>query len=524
MFSEKSTPSVAGDSYTDTTLPAAPTLRDYQKKAVEEIVEISILKQRTLVYAPTGAGKTIIAAASMERFVKRGERNLFCVANDCLVSQTLRALDKFDLLEYVGVIKSGWKENRNAPIQIASLQSMLPRPWWRDYNPDNVFWDECHRTAFFSMADAIEEQCPDAAYYGLTATPWRSKNTESMGDKFDHLIFVASTLDLIRDGHLVKPIVYSADGIDQNAIDSIDTSSGDFDERQLSLVCNTEEAILLAIASYKKICYGRLGLYYAVNVQHSKDACAAFNAAGIPAGHIDGKTPTKEREALIEQLWRGEIRMLCSCAALQEGFDCPPVSCIIDAHPTKTISVWIQRIGRGIRTHKGKTECIVLDQAANSKRFSPIEDITREHIHLDKSDILTPGVSPLKECPSCRVMIRTFEMTCPHCGYEYPPKAKPLAVQELEMRLNPTDKAAYTFLRQKVVEGWNDNRHPGWAWHRFKDRHGYLPPKPWFFGAIFGYEPHPSEEELYASYLDGLGLSQQDALFWLNCEFSGGDR
>jgi superfamily II DNA or RNA helicase len=107
---------------------ASVPLRPYQKKAIADVYNLirSGIK-RAVIFAPTGAGKTVIASQIMSDAVSRFRRILFIVHRDILVSQTADKLRTFGLSENIGYIKSGWQENQNALIQIASVQT-LPFP------------------------------------------------------------------------------------------------------------------------------------------------------------------------------------------------------------------------------------------------------------------------------------------------------------------------------------------------------------------------------------------------------------
>jgi superfamily II DNA or RNA helicase len=522
----KSIPSVAGDSYTNTTLAVVPTLRDYQLKLLKDIYGNSVLGWSSLVYAPTGAGKTVVIAAFAAKLAVEGKQVFICVSADVLVSQTVDQLRRFGLEP--GIIKAGWKENREALVQVISLQSLLSRHWWKELIPSVIIFDECHHTAWLQASDALREQFPDATPFGFTATPFRTNKGEAMGDKFERLITAPFPRDLIQKGYLVKPVYYTASGIDGDAVNRVKKTGNDFDESELSSICNNPTAIAHIVRAYKQRSNGRRAILFAVNIQHSKDACGAYNAANIPAAHIDGSTSPQQRQALIEKLYDGEIKVLCSCEALEEGFDCPPVEVAMLCRPTKSRSKHIQQIGRVLRPFEEKTDCIIFDQAGNVARFGFIESISREDIRLDKGIPSVENVAPTKACPACEAIISTFLMECPQCGHIYPQVLKTSATQELERLLIPGDKPKFKFLRQRILEGWNHSPRPykpGWAKRCFEEMFGYVPPKDWFRGAIFGDEPHELDEELYADFLfnvaESEGYGEGWVNYWMSCEFGG---
>ncbi len=109
-----------------------PTLRPYQIQVIRGVYnQIRQGIKRILVFAPTGAGKTIISAQIIAHAASRGKRILFVVHRSVLIEQTYRKLTQFGLSTNIGFIKAGYPEIRDAPVQIASVQTLAKREWWR---------------------------------------------------------------------------------------------------------------------------------------------------------------------------------------------------------------------------------------------------------------------------------------------------------------------------------------------------------------------------------------------------------
>ena len=95
---------------------------------------------------------------------------------------------------------------------------------------------------------------------------------------------------------------------------------------------------------------------FATSVAHSIHIRDEFLKAGVKAAHIDGTTPKPERDAILEQLATEELELVSNCQVLTEGWDCPPVSCIVLARPTKSFGLYLQMVGRGLRSYPDKTD------------------------------------------------------------------------------------------------------------------------------------------------------------------------
>lgn len=128
--------------------PEFPKLREYQNQVREETFNaIRAGYKRILIYAATGAGKTVIGGRLVyDAAITKNRKVLFIVHRDILIKQTLETFSRFGL--NCGVIAGNYPENRIADVQIASIQTMSRRNWREWFKPDIVIADECHITAW----------------------------------------------------------------------------------------------------------------------------------------------------------------------------------------------------------------------------------------------------------------------------------------------------------------------------------------------------------------------------------------
>ena len=98
-----------------------------------------------------------------------------------------------------------------------------------------------------------------------------------------------------------------------------------------------------------------------MNVQHTKDLAVAFSEQGIKAKPVWGLMPKEDRVRVLHDLHTGAIDVVTNCDLLTEGFDEETISAIVMARPTKSKSLYIQMVGRGLRKSPGKENCLVLD-------------------------------------------------------------------------------------------------------------------------------------------------------------------
>ncbi|MBD1837221.1 DEAD/DEAH box helicase family protein [Coleofasciculus sp. FACHB-501] len=486
-------------------------LRDYQLQVKQNLYSlIRSGKKRILVFAPTGAGKTVVAAQIVADAASRGRRVWFVVDLDILIAQTWDKFKKFGL--DCGFVKAGWQEKPEASVQIVSAQTLARRGLENQIPPDVVLLDECHKTAWTAIVrQMMGEWCRSALYIGLTATPWRLSKRQGMGDIFDALVTAPMPHKLMDGGFLVKPAYYGIPGAD---LKGVRTVAGDFSESDLAIACDTSEVVERIVKEWLRLCQGRRTIVFAVNVVHSKHIRDAFLRAGIPSEHVDGTMTSKQRQPIYDRLAAGETLVVTSCQALQEGFDVPSVSAVLLCRPTKSRALYFQQIGRGLRIHpeSEKTDCIVLDQAGNVKRFGFVEDLRR--ISLTEGSDTQKGDIPVKDCPDCEALLHISVMRCPSCGYEFPAPEKVTPTQKLERLLRKEDQPKFRFFREQVKVGFQKHYAPEWASCRFKEEYKFSPPDNWRQAAIFGDNPTDNNRLTYWNYLAAIAQHKGKPRTW----------
>lgn len=312
-----------------------PTLRPYQTKFITDLyAQIRVGNKRILGFSATGSGKTVLAAQVAAHAASKNKRSLFVVHRETLISQPADKLSSFGLNE-CGFIKSGWQENRESLVQVASVQTLERRDWWQELEVHLIILDEAHLTAFSSIVKKMmTEIFPHAIYLGLTATPWRLSKKESLGDIFDSLVAAPMPHKLISSGFLVKPDYYSPNQAD---LEKVGTAvNGDFNEGQLAHACDRPELTEQIVRDWHNLAFASRTIAFTVNVAHARNLAAAFTNAGVPSAYVDGLMPYKSVERIYQQLADGKLMILCSCMKLTEGFDLPSTSAIILARPTKS--------------------------------------------------------------------------------------------------------------------------------------------------------------------------------------------
>ena len=512
------------DNYTQNLIiaPKQFELRDYQKQLKSHIYQlIRDDYKRILVYAPTGSGKTAILSAILSDALSRNKRAMLIIHRDFLVEQSKTAMIKTGIdSDDIGIIKAGYREERDRMIQIAGLQSLQNRP-----TPDGidlVILDECHSTAFFKHYQNIKQETLNAVHLGFSASPWRLKSTdEYFGLHFDAIAEGPGIGELIERGYLSRPRYYGYGGLVD--IIKLDTSkTGDFKDSQMENEFIKSEVPQAVTEKILELCDGRTGIIFNAGVEQSQLQTQLLNDAGITTVHLDASTPFKERQLYFDKLSSGEIRCISSIGCLTEGFDVPSISFVVLSRATKSRALYVQMSGRGLRTYQNKSDCLILDFGGNVKRLGMLNKkvlITLEPTPKNEDD------SMLKECDNCHSMVSIFARICPECGYVFPsnPKLDDDAIlfeQQFGELFDDETLIQVKYARSQRKARFTKQQPPDKLWETFSDKHNgdgkTFICNDWLFGAMFGGRDNNYNRQLLLEYLEQFApLNERTKANWL---------
>lgn len=452
-------------------IPAPRTLRPHQSKAIDMLRQsLAGGNRRVVLQASTGFGKTLTAAKIIESARAKGRNVLFTVPRVTLVNQTVREfLDEG--LDHIGVIQAdNPRTDASAPVQVASVQTLAKRPISDCFGL--VIVDECHET--FKVIYDLMQKWPHVHFVGLSATPW----AKGMGRHWQDLCIAADLQGLIDTGYLSKFTVFAPDVPD---LSGVKTMSGDYAEGGLEEVMSDKKLVASVVETWLAKGENRPTFCFGVNCAHAKTLLAQFQMAGVAAGYCDAYTDSVEMDLLKRQFIAGDIRVMCSVRKMTTGIDWP-VSCIIDAAPTQSEMLHVQKIGRGLRINPGTEDLIVLDHAANSLRLGLVTDI--HHTTLDGSEKGERQQSKAKaeklpkECANCAAL--HTGLICPFCGNERKPIAGIETVDGELVQIRgkvkaPTKAEKQAWWSALLTIRAAKSRSKGWASHTYKDRFGVWP-------------------------------------------------
>ena len=211
---------------------SAPDLRPYQSDNIAEFhATVASGKRRIINVAPTGAGKTIIAAAIIKSYMRAGKSVLVVAHRREIIKQTCEKLYALGISH--GIICAGVPSRPLELVQVASIQTLWTRAIHlgkMDLPPAELLViDECHHCPAATYRKIIDA-FPDAVLLGLTATPCRGDG-RGLGSIFEVIIECPQVPGLISGGYLVKTRVYAP--VDPD-LKGVKTVAGDYVENQLA--------------------------------------------------------------------------------------------------------------------------------------------------------------------------------------------------------------------------------------------------------------------------------------------------
>jgi superfamily II DNA or RNA helicase len=330
---------------------ASPSLRDYQEKAVEELVAAT---QGTFIL-PTGGGKTRTAIACIARLrtptlVLVGSRDLATQWRDELRAQ---------LGLQAGLIAGG--ESTVAPVTVALAQALARRPADELEALLECFGflvtDEAHH-APADLFRSVVDRSPAKYRLGLTATPKREDGlTPLLEFYFGPTLAEVSYAELQRRGFLLVPTVRRL----ESSFDFPYAGADDFAPMIDALVGDPDRNRLIVDAVAAEVAAGQSCLVLSGRKEHCSLLCKELVTAGVDAAELTGKVSKARRKALLGEAREGRLPVLVATSLADEGLDLPILSRAFLTFPSKAEGRTIQRLGRILRPHPSKRDAVLFD-------------------------------------------------------------------------------------------------------------------------------------------------------------------
>ncbi|EHH4588987.1 DEAD/DEAH box helicase [Escherichia coli] len=439
-----------------------------------------------LMYAPTGSGKTGLAAFVTAGMVERGMRVMFVCPYTILLNQTAERFTEYGLpWEEISFV---WRDHPNHDpsrlIQIASADTLIRREF-----PDNIdllIVDEAHMKRR-ALLEVIRDK--DIRVLGLSGTPFAAW----MGKYYECLIKPTTIRELIQRGDLSDYEFFAPSMPDLAGVKTSNTVFGrDYNEEQLASIMGSSDLVGDIVRNWLENGEDLPTICFCVNVAHANFVTREFLQAGIGAEVMTADTPHDERQDIIRRFEEGATKIIVNVGVLVAGFD-SDVRCLIYARPTKSEIRWLQCIGRALRTASGKKRALIFDHSGTVHRLGFPEDIEYDELP-GKNDGMkaSAGGSEVKaeklprECSKCHFMKPAGVHMCPKCGFR--PLGGDDVATDRDRKLSRVNKGKREYSREEKQRWWSEIKgyqnyrnatgkplSDGWCAHTYKEKFGVWP-------------------------------------------------
>lgn len=378
-----------------------------------------------IIAAATGTGKSVICAKITMDIVSLPNRRVLQLSHvKEILTQNFSKLIAFCPSAPVGIYSASLgKKQLGHQIIIAGIQSVYRKGWELGFF-HAVLIDECHLLAdsedgmYRTLIATLKQINPNVRIIGLSATPWRMKGgllTEGKNAIFDEIIYEYTIRQAIIDGYLC-PVIRKSSKV-QADLSKVRTQGGEYALGDMQLAIDKEEITQAALNEIELYASDRKSwLIFCAGVEHARHVRDALIAREISSECVTGETPADERDRILSDFKNGKIRAITNNAVLTTGTDIPSIDLIVLLRGTKSPGLMLQLVGRGMRLHPEKDNCMILDFAGNLERFGPIDLIKAPKVYERDEK----GEAPEKVCPECQTICPISTRNCPECDYEFP--------------------------------------------------------------------------------------------------------
>lgn len=465
-------------------------LRPYQQRGIADLrASIAGGARRPILLAPTGAGKTTIAGEMIRAAGAKGKRSVVIAPRRELVKQMAERIHALSGV-HPGIIMAGHPLAMHRPVQVCSFDTltarekrmMIPRA-------DLVVVDECHLSATKARREFLARYYGDAIIVGLTATP-ANDNGSGLGSVYDALVPVSTIAELTALGYLAPARYFAPSAPDLEGLKL--AKGGDFQEDELGELMDAPQLCGDIVKNWLRIAEGRSTVVFCVTRAHSRHVCEQFTRRGIRAEHLDGETPAHERAGILARVESGETTVLCNVFVATYGLDIPRLACAVLARPTLNVCLYLQMVGRVLRTFTGKGDALVIDHAGVVERHGfvdadipwslDVKETVTERRERQRGEKKQPKEITCRQCST----VFSGRRDCPKCGFSMIPKGEAIPTYEAELEEVNTRKensatdwpAKIAFIANLRAYAKERGHAPGWAAHKYREKFGVWPNDP----------------------------------------------
>lgn len=421
-------------------------LRDYQQPLVAELRQAFKQHRRVIAACPTGFGKTVIGAHVIKGAAERG-KVVYAVCHKSFLLQQFSNKLRLAGVRH-GIVSPGHYPDPRHNVYVCSLGTLRNR-LDNMRAPDWVVLDECHHSSAATWAKMFE-MFPQARFLGLTATPERPDGA-GLDRYFDTIVKGPSMAEMIAWGK-TRP----GEGLCDFQIiakpmgDYSHIGRKDFDLNGVGEAMAERKIIGDVVNEYRQHAAGRGVLIFAPTIAVSERVAAEYQGVGLNVIHLDGDSGHAAIKAGLADFASGRVVGISSVNLFLEGLDVSGVGAIQQLRPTESIVVYLQSLGRGLRSEPGKDHCVILDHVGNLERHGLPDQHREWSLEGRTRRLALEKPIPLWECGVCFTSNRMQYSRCKSCDRPKPVKGRREIEVDASVNLEALDM---DLIREQAARG-----------------------------------------------------------------------
>ena len=447
-------------------------LRYYQAEAIEALYAyFSKMQGNPLVALPTGTGKSVVIGEFVRGVMQAypGQRIMMLTHVKELIVQNLDKLLTLWPTAPAGVYSAGvGRKDSHLPITFAGIGSVA-KVAERFGHIDLVLIDEAHLvshdqdTMYRKFLADLKKVNPAVKVIGFTATTYRAGlGSLTNGGIFTDICYDQTTMEafnrLVEEGFMA-PLIPKRTTMEYDTT-GVKVRGGEFAQQELQEAVDKESLTYAACAETVQLGQDRKHwLIFAAGITHAEHVASALESMGVPTVVIHSKMTDEARDEAIAGFKAGKYRAVVNNNVLTTGFDFPAIDLIAVLRPSKSTVLWVQMLGRGTRPspETGKTNCLVLDFAGNTRRLGPINDPVVPKAKGEKGG----GMAPVRVCEACGTYNHASARVCISCGMDFPRelRIKQTAYSDELMKMSPNGGPALPIVETFTVDRLTYSEH-----------------------------------------------------------------
>ena len=363
-------------------------LRPRQIEAVNRIEDfINSKENHGLFVYPTSFGKSLVISAIAQKYQDKYFINV--TNNKELLRQNYEKYTSYGL--EASLCSASLKEVGVGKVTFATIGTLVK---FVDFFKDKevvILDDEAQEgSKVESQLHRFVKELSNYKLVGVTATPFRLSQTLSgttlkMMNR-DRNCLYKSIQDVVQISEVVEQnywsnLIYDIKNVDSSSL-VLNSTGSDYTDKSVEKFKKVNNINKKVVEEIKKLLNsGRKSILVSVPfISDAQEISSKLDSCEAVYSGMD----SKKRDKIIKNFKDLKTKVVCQVKILSVGFDHPQLDAIIMAKPTNSLTFYYQYVGRGVRIHPSKKDCIVVDFSDNFNKFGKIETITIENSKLTK--------------------------------------------------------------------------------------------------------------------------------------------